>query len=100
VLAAVWVETGAHGDYGWAVFVQHGHRRCILGGTVYNCPQEEASEGATWETLCAWVNFEPRPGRSKTHDETLLFPVEFTHLMEAVWDHLSKLPMFPFIHGI
>jgi hypothetical protein len=30
VLAAVAVEQGQHGEYGWAVFFQQGHRRCVL----------------------------------------------------------------------
>jgi hypothetical protein len=44
VTAAIRVEKGYHGDYGWGVYFEQGRHRCVLAGTVVNRPEEEAWE--------------------------------------------------------
>jgi hypothetical protein len=42
VTAAIRVEKGHHGDYGWGVYFEQGRHRCVLEGTVVGRPDEEA----------------------------------------------------------
>jgi hypothetical protein len=44
VSAAVGVEKGHHGEYGWGVYFEQGPHRCVLAGTVADRPEEEAWE--------------------------------------------------------
>jgi hypothetical protein len=38
VTAAIRVEKGHHGDYGWGVYFEQGRHRCVLAGTVVDRP--------------------------------------------------------------
>jgi hypothetical protein len=80
VTAAVRVEKGHHGEYGWGVYFEQGRHRCILAGTVAEHPEEEAWEDAMWTACAEWASFEPVLGRPKIHKETLLAPDEFGHI--------------------
>jgi hypothetical protein len=80
VTAAVRVEKGHHGEYGWGVYFEQGRHRCVLAGIVAERPEEEAWEDAMWIAVAEWANFEPKLGQPKIHQETLRAPHEFTHI--------------------
>jgi hypothetical protein len=65
---------------------QHGSRRCLLSGSVYDRNNEEAA----WEALASLANFEPRPGQVKDYKSFPFFPEEFTSELAGVWDDISK----------
>jgi hypothetical protein len=56
VTAAVRVEKGHHGDYGWGVDFEQARHRCVLAGTVVDRPEEEAWEDTMWTACAAWPN--------------------------------------------
>jgi hypothetical protein len=80
VTAALRVEKGHHGDYGWGVYFEQGRHRCVLAGTVVDRPEEEAWEDTMWTACAEWANFEAVLGRQKFHRETLWAPDEFGHI--------------------
>jgi hypothetical protein len=80
VTAAIRVEKGLHGYYGWGVYFELGRHRCALAGTVVDRPEEEVWEDAMWMAVAEWASFEPKLGQPKIHQETLWAPDEFTHI--------------------
>jgi hypothetical protein len=82
VTAAMRVEKGYHGEYGWGVYFEQERHRCVLAGTVANRPEEEAWEDTLWTACAEWASFEPMIGRPKIHWQTLWAPDEFTHMFE------------------
>jgi hypothetical protein len=80
VTAAIRVEKGHHGDYGWGVYFEQGRHRCVLAGTLVDRPEEEIWEDAMWTACAAWATFEPILGQPKIHQETLWTPDEFGHI--------------------
>jgi hypothetical protein len=40
VTAAMWVEKGHHGEFGWGVYFEQGRHRCVLAGTLANRPED------------------------------------------------------------
>jgi hypothetical protein len=80
VTAAIRVEKGHHGDYGWRVYFEQGRHRCVLAGTLVDRPEEEIWEDTMWMACAAWATFEPILGQPKIHQETLWTPDEFGHI--------------------
>jgi hypothetical protein len=63
VTAAIRVEKGHHGDYGWGVYFEQGRHRRVLAGTVVDRPEEEVWEDTLWTACAEWASFEPVLGR-------------------------------------
>jgi hypothetical protein len=80
VTAAIRVEKGHHGDYGWGVYFEQGRHRCVLAGTLVDRPEDEIWEDTMWTACAAWRMFEPILGQPKIHQETLWTPDEFGHI--------------------
>jgi hypothetical protein len=83
VTAAIRVDKGHHGEYGWGVYFEQGRHRCILAGTLANRREEEAWEDTLWTACAEWASFEPVLGQHKIHQEILWIPDEFTHIFEG-----------------
>jgi hypothetical protein len=81
VFATIGIEKGGHGGYGWSVFFEQRHRRCAPTGCTYDTLDEEASDDATLEALCAWASLDAIPGQPKAHEDVVFFPVRFTCAM-------------------
>jgi hypothetical protein len=72
VTAAIQVEHGIQGEYGWAVYFEQGRHRCVITGVDSGKPAEEALEDAIWKSCAEWASFQPISGMVKEHVEQVL----------------------------
>jgi hypothetical protein len=87
--AAVRVESGKHGEYGWCVHFEQGHLRMALAGTVVGSDEE-----AIWTACAEWANFEPVVGQPKIHVEHLWTPDEFGFVFEELHKGLENSEVY------
>jgi glycine cleavage system aminomethyltransferase T len=56
------VQSGFHGEHGWAVHLQQGKRHILLKGQAYGC----TDEGAYWNALTEAILVRPEPENGMT----------------------------------
>jgi hypothetical protein len=56
VTAAVRVEKGLHGEYGWGVYFEQGRHRCVLSGIVAEYLEEDGLEDTMWTAVAEWAS--------------------------------------------
>jgi hypothetical protein len=89
--ATLAVQKGWQGDYGWAIFMKQGSKRCLLLDTVYGLTMEEV----IWTALACWASFKPRDERPRKYPGRLYYPDEFSHVIQKYWNYLFNLPIHP-----
>jgi hypothetical protein len=58
VTAAIQVEQGIQGEYGWAVYFEQERHRRVLAAVDSGRPAEEALEDAIWKACAEWASFQ------------------------------------------
>jgi hypothetical protein len=89
VTAAVRVEAGQHGEYGWGVYFEQGRHRMVLAGLVLGSDEE-----AIWTACAECANFEPVPGQLKVHVEHVWTPDEFGFVFEEAYKGLEESTVY------
>jgi hypothetical protein len=91
MLATLAIQKGWQGDYGWAIFMKQGSKRCLLLDTLDGLPDEEVF----WTALTSWAIFKPRDDSPRKFPGRLYYPDEFSHVVHKYWNHLFNLPIHP-----
>jgi hypothetical protein len=90
VCAAIHVEQGLQGEYGWAVYFQQGRHRCVLTAVVSGRPSEEVLKDSMWKARAELANFQPMPGIEKEHEEHVYGMNGCTHCFEDQFQVYSE----------
>jgi hypothetical protein len=89
--ATLAIQKGRQGDFGWAIFMKQGSKRCLLLDTLDGLTDEEVF----WTALTCWAIFKPRNDSPRKFPGRLYYPDEFSHIVHKYWNHLFSLLIHP-----